>query len=76
LLSAAQPSWRLTYPTVPGDTIDNLKPEPVKARNDALMRDVPYEQTEAGYAALGNYWREFKHEPPNDFNLKEWAKGR
>jgi hypothetical protein len=48
----------------------------VKARNDALMRDVPYEQTEAGYAALGNYWREFKHEPPNDFNLKGWAKGR
>jgi hypothetical protein len=53
-----------------------VKPEPVEARKDTLMRDVPYEQTEAGYAALGNYWCEFKHAPPNDFNLKEWAYGR
>jgi hypothetical protein len=68
---------RAPEPTAKGmPPLEAVKPEPVEARKDTLMRDVPYEQTEAGYAALGNYWREFKHEPPNDFNLKEWAKGR
>jgi hypothetical protein len=67
---APEPTAKETPP------LEAVKPEPVEARKDTLMRDVPYEQTEAGYAALGNYWREFKHEPPNDFNLKQWAKGR
>jgi len=67
---AAEPTAKETPP------LGAVKPEPVEARKDTLMRDVPYEQTEAGYAALGNYWREFKHAPPNDFNLKEWAYGR
>ena len=67
---APEPTAKATPP------LAAVKPEPVEARKDTFMRDVPYEQTEAGYAALGNYWREFKHEPPNDFNLKEWAYGR
>ncbi len=73
-------SWtppRATEPTAEETPpVGAVKPEPVEARKDTLMRDVPYEQTEAGYAALGNYWREFRHAPPNDFNLKEWAYGR
>lgn len=64
-------------PTAKGTPpFEAVKPEPVQVRKETLVRDVPYEQTETGYAALGNYWREFKHKPPDDFNLKEWAKGR
>jgi hypothetical protein len=56
------------------------KPDPVSMSTIApskelLMRVVPYEQTEAGYIDLENYWREFKHEPPDGFDLSAWAHG-
>lgn len=69
-------SRRKTPKALEPDDPSSINVGPEVELKETLVRDVPYEQTEAGYAALGNYWREFKHKPPDDFNLKEWAKGR
>lgn len=45
----------------------------INQRNRELERNVPYEQTEAGYQALTCYWQEHQQSPPDGFDLKAWA---
>jgi hypothetical protein len=41
-------------------------------RKQEIELAIPYEQTDAGYNALGVYWKENKKEPPENFDLKQW----
>lgn len=42
----------------------------------APTKDIPYEQTENGYLALGQYWKQFKTGPPEGFDLEGWNQQR
>lgn len=59
--------FKLTTPAEP-------QSKPAVVREPVVIK--PYDQTEAGYTALENYWREVKQAPPEGFDLKEWAQSK
>jgi len=41
-------------------------------RTEKLIREVPFEQTEAAFYATQEYFNEFHQAPPEDLDLRAW----
>jgi hypothetical protein len=74
IYTASPAAQKQSLADAPPQTIINMEAGGLIKYNPELeKKPVPYEQTELGYAALGNYWQEYKQEPPEGFDLQAWA---
>ena len=66
-------AWLKTRPPIAAvPVVTPMVKEVTPFRKQEKELAIPYEQTDAGYNALGAYWKENKKEPPENFDLKQW----